>query len=43
MAQSYFPAAKVASPAQETFDPLAGDKQLRVEDVQEAYVEQKDR
>ncbi|KAL1700913.1 hypothetical protein EV121DRAFT_213215 [Schizophyllum commune] len=43
MAQSYFPAAKVASPAQETFDLLAGDKQLRVEDVQEAYVEQKDR
>ncbi|KAL1743687.1 hypothetical protein HDZ31DRAFT_40410 [Schizophyllum fasciatum] len=43
MAQSYFPAPKVASPVQETFDLLAGDKQLRVEDVQEAYVEQKDR
>ncbi|TRM56926.1 hypothetical protein BD626DRAFT_465621 [Schizophyllum amplum] len=43
MAQSYFPAARVASPVKEQFDLLAGDKQLRVEDVQEAYVEQKDR
>ena len=47
MAQTYFP-TRVASPVKETFQDsvfsgLNGDKQLKVEDVQEAYVESKDR
>ena len=47
MAQSYFP-TRVASPVNEAFHDsvfasLNGDKQLKVEDVQEAYVESKDR
>ncbi|KAF8177023.1 transmembrane GTPase fzo1 [Pholiota molesta] len=47
MAQTYFP-ARVASPMKEAFHDsvfagLNGDKQLKVEDVQEAYIESKDR
>jgi mitofusin len=47
MAQSYFP-ARAASPVNEVshdsvFGGVNGDKQLKVEDVQEAYIEQKDR
>jgi hypothetical protein len=47
MAQSYFP-IRVASPMKEAFHDsvfadLNGDKQLKVEDVQEAYIESKDR
>ena len=45
MAQTYFP-ARVASPVKEAFgihDSVFGERQLKVEDVQEAYVESKDR
>ncbi|KAF8827993.1 hypothetical protein HHX47_DHR4000931 [Lentinula edodes] len=44
MAQTYFP-SRVTSPTKElaNFSVLSGDRQLRVEDVQEAYIEQKDR
>ncbi|KAF9562659.1 transmembrane GTPase fzo1 [Agrocybe pediades] len=43
MAQTYFP-TRVASPMKETFQGAAsGDKQFKAEDVQEAYVESKDR
>lgn len=47
MAQTYFP-ARVASPVKEAFHDsvfagLNGDKQLKVEDVKEAYIESKDR
>ncbi|KAF5314909.1 hypothetical protein D9619_006948 [Psilocybe cf. subviscida] len=47
MAQSYFP-TRAASPVNEVshdsvFGGVNGDKQLKVEDVQEAYIEQKDR
>jgi mitofusin len=47
MAQSYFP-ARIASPVKEAFHEsvfagLHGDRQLKVEDVQEAYVESKNR
>jgi mitofusin len=47
MAQSYFP-ARAASPVNDVshdsvFGGVNGDKQLKVEDVQEAYIEQKDR
>ena len=47
MAQSYFP-TRVASPVKEAFHDsvfavLNGDRQLKVEDVQEAYIESKDR
>jgi mitofusin len=47
MAQSYFP-GRVASPVKELFADSAfsgvnGEKQLKVEDVQEAYMEHKDR
>lgn len=47
MAQSYFP-SRVASPVKEShsdaaFAGIHGDRQLKVEDVQEAYIEQKDR
>ncbi|KAF9468687.1 transmembrane GTPase fzo1 [Collybia nuda] len=47
MAQSYFP-GRVASPVKESFTDSAfsgvnGEKQMKVEDVQEAYMEHKDR
>ncbi|KAF9068562.1 hypothetical protein BDP27DRAFT_1363982 [Rhodocollybia butyracea] len=44
MAQSYFP-SRVTSPTKElaNFSSFSGDRQLKVEDVQEAYIEQKDR
>ncbi|KAJ3747699.1 transmembrane GTPase fzo1 [Lentinula detonsa] len=42
MAQTYFP-SKVTSPNKELANLLSGERQLKVEDVQEAYVEQKDR
>ncbi|KAG6841104.1 hypothetical protein C0991_001792 [Blastosporella zonata] len=45
MAQSYFP-SRVTSPVPSAFDPAAimnGEKHLKAEDVQEAYMEQKDR
>lgn len=47
MAQSYYP-TRIASPVKQAFHEsvfggLHGDKQLNVEDVQEAYVESKDR
>ncbi|KAF9046632.1 hypothetical protein BJ165DRAFT_1527708 [Panaeolus papilionaceus] len=47
MAQAYFP-SRVASPVKEAFHEsvfagLNGDRQLKVEDVQEAYIESKDR
>jgi mitofusin len=47
MAQSYFP-TRVASPVKEAFHDsvfavLNGDRQLKIEDVQEAYIESKDR
>ncbi|KAJ3988347.1 transmembrane GTPase fzo1 [Lentinula detonsa] len=42
MAQAYFP-SKVTSPNKELANLLSGERQLKVEDVQEAYVEQKDR
>jgi len=47
MAQSFFP-TRVASPVKEAFHDsvfavLNGDRQLKVEDVQEAYIESKDR
>lgn len=44
MAQSYFP-PRVTSPVKElaNFSNMMGDRQLKVEDVQEAYIEQKDR
>jgi len=46
MAQSYFP-ARVASPVKEAFHDsvfagLNGERQLKVDDVQEAYIESKD-
>ena len=43
MSQSYFP-TRVSSPIQEaaSFSGFGGEKHLKVEDVQEAYVEQKD-
>ncbi|PBK97875.1 hypothetical protein ARMGADRAFT_1162681 [Armillaria gallica] len=43
MAQSYFP--RVSSPVQEaaSFSSFSGEKHSRVEDVQEAYIEQKGR
>ncbi|KAF5362850.1 hypothetical protein D9758_007061 [Tetrapyrgos nigripes] len=41
MAQSYFP-AQVTSPVKELAS-FAGERQLKVEDVQEAYIEQKDK
>ncbi|KAG6849686.1 hypothetical protein H0H93_006304 [Arthromyces matolae] len=45
MAQSYY-SNRVASPVASAFDPasiLNGEKHLRAEDVQEAYMEQRDR
>ncbi|KAG6830007.1 hypothetical protein H0H87_009532 [Tephrocybe sp. NHM501043] len=45
MAQSYFP-TRVMSPVASAFDSVAimnGEKHLKAEDVQEAYMEQKDR
>jgi len=43
MAQTYFP-TRVASPVKDTFqDSTSGDKQFKAEDVQEAYIESKDR
>ena len=47
MAQAYYP-SRAVSPAKQAFHEsvfggLHGDKQLNVEDVQEAYVESKDR
>ncbi|PPR04081.1 hypothetical protein CVT24_010654 [Panaeolus cyanescens] len=47
MAQAYFP-TRVASPVKEAFHEsvfagLNGDRQLKAEDVQEAYIESKDR
>ncbi|KAJ3732354.1 transmembrane GTPase fzo1 [Lentinula guzmanii] len=42
MAQAYFP-TEVTSPNKELANLLSGERQLKVEDVQEAYVEQKDR
>ncbi|KAF8817123.1 transmembrane GTPase fzo1 [Phlegmacium glaucopus] len=47
MAQTYYP-TRIASPVKQAFHEsvfggLHGDKQLNVEDVQEAYVESKDR
>lgn len=47
MAHSYFP-SRVASPVKEShsdspFAPINADRQLKVEDVQEAYIQQKDR
>ena len=46
MAQSYFP-SRIASPVKEAFHEsvfagLHGDRQLKVDDVQEAYIESKD-
>ena len=46
MAQSYFP-TRIASPVKEAFHEsvfagLHGDRQFRVDDVQEAYIESKD-
>jgi mitofusin len=44
MAQAYFPSRTVKPALHESvFGGLHGDKQLSVEDVQEAYVESKDR
>ncbi|CAA7258831.1 unnamed protein product [Cyclocybe aegerita] len=48
MVQSYYTPARVASPVKESFHESAfaalnGDKQHKVEDVQEAYIEHKDR
>ncbi|KAL0960906.1 hypothetical protein HGRIS_005915 [Hohenbuehelia grisea] len=47
MAQAYFPMPRVSSPVEEEQSEsafgLAGGKHLRPEDVQEAYIEQKDR
>lgn len=47
MAQAYYPSRTVSpvKPAlhESVFGGLHGDKQLNVEDVQEAYVENKDR
>ncbi|KAJ3516689.1 hypothetical protein NLJ89_g970 [Agrocybe chaxingu] len=48
MVQSYYTPARVASPVKESFHESAfaglnGDKQHKAEDVQEAYVEHKDR
>ncbi|KAG7088769.1 hypothetical protein E1B28_012735 [Marasmius oreades] len=44
MSQSYFP-SRVSSPVKElaNFSSMMGERQLKVEDVQEAYVEHKDR
>ncbi len=47
MAQSYFK-ARVASPVNDSFadtafSGLGAEKQLKVEDVQEAYIEQKEK
>ena len=47
MAQTYYP-SRIASPVKQAFHEsvfggLHGDKQLNVEDVEEAYVESKDR
>ncbi|KAL0061805.1 mitofusin [Marasmius tenuissimus] len=44
MSQSYFP-PRVTSPIKElvNFSSMAGERQMKAEDVQEAYVEQKDR
>lgn len=47
MAQSYFP-MRVSSPVKEAFHDsvfagLNGERQLKVEDVQEAYIESKDK
>ena len=47
MAQTYYP-SRTVSPFKQAFHELFfgglhGDKQLNVEDVQEAYVESKDR
>ena len=46
MAQAYYPSRTVSSVKhvhESVFGGLHGDKQLNVEDVQEAYVESKDR
>jgi len=47
MAQSYFP-TRIVSPVKEAFQDsvfagLNGNRQFKVEDVQEAYIEDKDR
>ncbi|KAL0574189.1 mitofusin [Marasmius crinis-equi] len=44
MSQSYFP-PRVTSPVKElaNFSSMTGERQMKAEDVQEAYVEQKDR
>jgi len=47
MAQSYFP-TRISSPVREAFHEsvfagLNGDRQFKVEDVQEVYVEDKDK
>jgi mitofusin len=43
MAQSYFPTRPASSLKEPAFTGMGGEKQLRVEDVQEAYIESKDR
>ena len=48
MAQSYFPTRPASSLKEPAFTDsgfvgMSGEKQLRVEDVQEAYIESKDR
>lgn len=44
MSQSYFPtSARTTSPSPLKDSGLVGEKQFKVEDVQEAYIEQKDR
>ncbi|EEB98410.1 hypothetical protein MPER_02084, partial [Moniliophthora perniciosa FA553] len=44
MPQPYFP-PRVTSPVKElaNFSSITGERQLKVEDVQEQYIEQKDR
>jgi mitofusin len=44
MAQAYFPSRTVKlAPHESVFGGLHGEKQLSIEDFQEAYVESKDR
>lgn len=46
MAQSYFSASARSSssyPKEPSLSSVCGEKHLKVEDVQEAYIEQKDR
>ena len=44
MAQTYYPGTQTLATKGSSFQPLSGsEKLLKVEDVQEAYIEHKDR